>query len=113
MPPSDPNPSMPPSGMPPGMPPGSGMPPSGGMPLGGAGGDVMISMPKGVFDQLHELIRQLASGAEEVAAKVNAEASGAGEMPPEMGGGAPKGGGPEGSPSDADFLQEMVAGSTR
>jgi len=87
------------------MPPGAGMPP---------GGDVMIQMPKGIFDQLHQLIRQLASGAEEVAAKVNAEAAGADAgMPPEMGGGAPGAGGPEGSPSDADFLQEMVAQGNR
>lgn len=112
MPPSDPNPSMPPAAMPPGMPPGGGMPP--GMPPGGGGGDVMIQIPKVVFDQMHQLIQQLASGAEEVAAKVNAEAAGAGaEMPPGIGGGDPTMGGPEGSPSDADFLQEMVAQGNR
>jgi hypothetical protein len=79
-------------------------------------GSVMISMPKSAFDSIHQLIVQLAQGADSLAQSVNQQASGAGEAPvSEMPTAGPEGGKSAGaSPADEDFLKGIAeAGSMR
>jgi hypothetical protein len=107
MPPNDPMPS-PDQGA--GMSPEAEMAPPASAP--GGDGSVMISMPKVAFDAIHQLIMQLAQGADNLAQSVNqqagagAPASGAPMMPP----GGP--GGPAesmGGGDDEEFLKQIAA----
>ena len=72
------------------------------------GGDVMISMPKGAFDAMHQIVMQLSQGLDELAKTVNAqagrEASG-GAMEAEKEAGMP-GGAP--AAEDEEFLKSMM-----
>ena len=104
MPQSDPNPP---------MPPGSNPSPAPGMP-GEAGEAVMISMPRQVFDQLHQLVRDLADGVEELAQSVAGDAA-QGGMPGEEMSEQPPMGPPmaEGEISDEDFLKEVAMQGTK
>ena len=102
MPPNDPSslPSMPPGAMPPGAIPG-------GAPAGADASAVMISMPRVVFDELHNIVRQLAAGVEELAKRVGP--SGGAGMPMEPADQAAGEDMPaEGSSADEDFLREMA-----
>lgn len=74
-----------------------------------AGGDVMISMPKGAFDAMHQIVVQLSQGLDELAKTVNAQAGGGGSpegaMEAEKEAAAP-GGAP--SSEDEEFLKGMM-----
>lgn len=104
--------------MPPGdaMPPGPSMPPGGpAMPPGAPGADVMITIPKGAFDAMHQIVMQLASGLDQLAQGISQQEAGAppgGEgMPPDMGGmGGMEGEMPPGEPlpEDEEFLRSMM-----
>jgi hypothetical protein len=79
----------------------SAMPPA---PAGG--GEVMMSIPKTTFDQLHGIVVQLAEAIDALAVNVEQQAAGGGEMmPPET---------PEGEMEDADlaaFAEELSRGA--
>ena len=64
-------------------------------------GSVMVTIPKGAFMDIHNLVIQLAEALDAVALEVDAASGGAGPMAPEMAGGMPPM--PEGAPSDADL----------
>jgi hypothetical protein len=73
------------------------------------GGSVMISIPKAVFDSMHQIVMQLASGLDQLAKDVNQQA--AGPKAPEAAPQAPAA--PEGG-NDEDFLNSMAEeGSAR
>jgi hypothetical protein len=87
----------------------------GAMPPGGAGGEVMVTVPKAAFDALIAVVDQLSSGLKQLSAGVEQQKAdmegGMGEMEEmeEMGedeGGMPPGGV---SPEDEEFLKSMVA----
>lgn len=81
----------------------SAMPPA---PSGG--GEVMMSIPKSTFDQLHGIVVQLAEAIDELAVQVEQQATGAGEMP------VPAPATPEGAMEDADlaaFAEELSRGA--
>lgn len=74
------------------------------MPPAPSGGEVMISVPKSTFDQLHGIVVQLAEAVDALA--VNFEQQAAGEMPPAAA--------PEAAMDDADlaaFAQELSRGA--
>jgi len=101
---------MPPAGpsMPPEMPPGMGMPPE--MPPGGGAGEVMMSIPKSAFDQLHQIVMQLATGLDELSNGINQQAAGAGGPPPMPGGEMEDEMEMEGaSPEDEEFLRSLMS----
>jgi len=76
------------------------------MPPMPAEGEVMMSIPKSTFDQLHGIVVQLAEVIDALAVNVEQQAAGGGEMmPPEM---------PEGEMEDADlaaFAEELSRGN--
>jgi hypothetical protein len=80
------------------------MPPMPAAPAGG--GEVMMSIPKTTFDQLHGIVVQLAEAIDALAVNVEQQAAGGGEMmPPET---------PEGEMEDADlaaFAEELSRGA--
>lgn len=101
-----PMPPMPPemsADMPPGMPPGAGpnMPP-------GGDGEVMMSIPRSAFEQLHQIVKQLATGLDELAAGMGIDGAGAPpagpSMPPEMGEEGMEGA----SEEDEEFLRSLM-----
>ena len=97
---------MPPAGpaMQPDMPPDMGMPPGPEM-----GGDVMISVPKGAFDALIQVVDQLHSGLKELSAGFEQQKAEAEGMEEGMETGMEEG---MGAPSaDDEFLASMVAES--
>jgi hypothetical protein len=69
-------------------------------------GEVMMSIPKSTFDQLHGIVVQLAEAIDALAVNVEQQAAGGGEMmPPET---------PEGEMEDADlaaFAEELSRGN--
>ena len=71
-----------------------------------AEGEVMMSIPKSTFDQLHGIVVQLAEAIDALAVNVEQQAAGGGEMmPPET---------PEGEMEDADlaaFAEELSRGN--
>jgi hypothetical protein len=75
-------------------------------PMPAAEGEVMMSIPKSTFDQLHGIVVQLAEAIDALAVNVEQQAAGGGEMmPPEM---------PEGEMEDADlaaFAEELSRGA--
>lgn len=79
------------------------------------GGSVMMTIPKAAFDQLHQMIVQLAQGVDQLAQQVNQQANGAGSPPSEMPPAAVGGGSQsEGVVDDMDFLKGMAQeGSSR
>ena len=92
----NPNSPMPEEAMPESMPP---------MP---AEGEVMMSIPKSTFDQLHGIVVQLAEAIDALAVQVEQQATGGGEMP------APAPETPEGAMEDADlaaFAEELSRGN--
>jgi hypothetical protein len=94
----NPNSPMPEEAMPESMPP---------MP---AEGEVMMSIPKSTFDQLHGIVVQLAEAIDALAVNVEQQAAGAGEMPAP----APAPATPEGAMEDADlaaFAEELSRGN--
>jgi hypothetical protein len=76
------------------------------MPPMPAEGEVMMSIPKSTFDQLHGIVVQLAEAIDALAVNVEQQAAGGGEMmPPET---------PEGEMEDADlaaFAEELSRGA--
>jgi hypothetical protein len=76
------------------------------MPPMPAEGEVMMSIPKTTFDQLHGIVVQLAEAIDALAVNVEQQAAGGGEMmPPET---------PEGEMEDADlaaFAEELSRGA--
>lgn len=73
-----------------------------------AGGDVMISMPKGAFDAMHQIVMQLSQGLDELAKTVNAQAGGgspAGAMEVEKEAATPGG---ASTSEDEEFLKGMM-----
>jgi len=76
------------------------------MPPAPSGGEVMMSIPKTTFDQLHGIVVQLAEAIDALAVNVEQQAAGGGEMmPPET---------PEGEMEDADlaaFAEELSRGA--
>lgn len=78
------------------------------MPPMPAEGEVMMSIPKSTFDQLHGIVVQLAEAIDALAVQVEQQATGAGEMP------APATATPEGAMEDADlaaFAEELSRGA--
>lgn len=75
-------------------------------PMPAAEGEVMMSIPKSTFDQLHGIVVQLAEAIDALAVNVEQQAAGGGEMmPPET---------PEGAMEDADlaaFAEELSRGA--
>jgi len=75
-------------------------------PMPAAEGEVMMSIPKSTFDQLHGIVVQLAEAIDALAVNVEQQAAGGGEMmPPET---------PEGEMEDADlaaFAEELSRGN--
>jgi len=75
-------------------------------PMPAAEGEVMMSIPKSTFDQLHGIVVQLAEAIDALAVNVEQQAAGGGEMmPPET---------PEGEMEDADlaaFAEELSRGA--
>ena len=75
-------------------------------PMPAGGGEVMMSIPKTTFDQLHGIVVQLAEAIDALAVNVEQLAAGGGEMmPPET---------PEGEMEDADlaaFAEELSRGA--
>jgi hypothetical protein len=75
-------------------------------PMPAAEGEVMMSVPKSTFDQLHGIVVQLAEAIDALAVNVEQQAAGGGEMmPPET---------PEGEMEDADlaaFAEELSRGA--
>lgn len=72
------------------------------------GGDVMISMPKGAFDAMHQIVMQLSQGLDELAKGVNAQAKGGspeGAMEAEKEAASPRG---AASSEDEEFLKSMM-----
>jgi hypothetical protein len=100
MPPGDPT-SMP------SMPPSAGGMPAGGPPQGGAGKDVMITMPRAIFDELHSIVMQLAAGVDELAKRAGAGGGGIPQEPVDEAAGEDMSA--EGGSSDEDFLKEMAS----
>jgi len=83
----------------------SAMPPA---PSGG--GEVMMSIPKSTFDQLHGIVVQLAEAIDALAVQVEQQATDGGEMPAP----APAPATPEGAMEDADlaaFAEELSRGA--
>ena len=83
----------------------SAMPP---MPSGG--GEVMMSIPKSTFDQLHGIVVQLAEAIDALAVQVEQQATGGGEMPAPT----PAPATPDGAMEDADlaaFAEELSRGA--
>jgi hypothetical protein len=81
----------------------SAMPPA---PSGG--GEVMMSIPKSTFDQLHGIVVQLAEAIDALAVQVEQQATGGGEMS------ATAPATPEGAMEDADlaaFAEELSRGN--
>jgi hypothetical protein len=77
-------------------------------PMPAAEGEVMMSIPKSTFDQLHGIVVQLAEAIDALAVNVEQQAAGAGEMP------APAPATPEGAMEDADlaaFAEEISRGA--
>lgn len=76
------------------------------MPPMPAEGEVMMSIPKSTFDQLHGIVVQLAEAIDALAVNVEQQAAGGGEMmPPET---------TEGEMEDADlaaFAEELSRGA--
>jgi len=75
-------------------------------PAPSGGGEVMMSIPKSTFDQLHGIVVQLAEAIDALAVQVEQQATGGGEMP------APTT--PEGAMEDADlaaFAEELSRGN--
>jgi hypothetical protein len=76
------------------------------MPPMPAEGEVMMSIPKSTFDQLHGIVVQLAEAIDALAVNVEQQAAEGGEMmPPET---------PEGEMEDADlaaFAEELSRGA--
>lgn len=71
------------------------------------GGEVMMSIPKSTFDQLHGIVVQLAEAIDALAVQVEQQAAGAGEVIPPA---APT----PGEAEDADlaaFAQELSRGA--
>ena len=71
------------------------------------GGEVMMSIPKSTFDQLHGIVVQLAEAIDALAVQVEQQAAGAGEAMPPV---APA----PGEAEDADlaaFAQELSRGA--
>ena len=78
------------------------------MPPAPSGGEVMMSIPKSTFDQLHGIVVQLAEAIDALAVQVEQQATGAGEML------APAPATPEGAMEDADlaaFAEELSRGA--
>lgn len=78
------------------------------MPPMPAEGEVMMSIPKSTFDQLHGIVVQLAEAIDALAVQVEQQAGGGGEMP------APAPTTPEGAMEDADlaaFAEELSRGN--
>ena len=75
-------------------------------PMPAAEGEVMMSIPKSTFDQLHGIVVQLAEAIDALAVNVEQQAAEGGEMmPPET---------PEGEMEDADlaaFAEELSRGN--
>jgi hypothetical protein len=64
-------------------------------------GSVMVTIPKGAFMEIHNIVIQLAQALDALALEVEAASGGAGPMAPEMAGEMPPM--PAGAPSDADL----------
>jgi hypothetical protein len=83
------------------------------MPSPGAGGDVMMSVPKAAFDAIHQVVMELSKSLDELAGGINQQAA---QSDAAMGGGMgagmeemPEGEGLEGaSPEDEEFLKGMM-----
>ena len=84
--------------MPP-MAPEAAMPPMPSAPADA--GSVMVTIPKGAFMEIHNIVIQLAQALDALALEVEAASGGAGPMSAEMAGEMPPM--PEGTPSDADL----------
>lgn len=84
--------------MPP-MAPEAAMPPMPSAPADA--GSVMVTIPKGAFMEIHNIVIQLAQALDALALEVEAASGGAGPMAPEAEGGMPPM--PAGAPSDADL----------
>lgn len=81
------------------MPP---MAPDAAMPSAPAdAGTVMVTIPKGAFMEIHNIVIQLAQALDALALEVEAASGGANPMAPEAAGGMPPM--PAGAPSDADL----------
>jgi hypothetical protein len=85
--------------------------PSDAMPAGGGGDGVMISMPKAVFNELHNIVMQLAAGVDELAKRVAGSSPAMPQEPADQAAGEDMSA--EGGSSDEDFLREMAAQGTK
>jgi len=86
----------------------AGRPP---MPSPGAGGDVMMSVPKVAFDAIHQVIMELAKSLDELAGGVNQQAAQSDAAMGDMGGmgDMPEGAGlDDAAPEDGEFLRGMM-----